>query len=88
MLERGAGLLERPSGTTDGLIAPAGWKIGLVRVEDVAIGCAVSLFVGLLFWPRGARAAMRRAMAQAYRADLDWRTGVSAEAFLAVFGQC
>ena len=25
------------------IIAPAGWQIGLIRIEDVAIGCAVSL---------------------------------------------
>ena len=48
------------------IIAPAGWQIGLLRVEDVAIGCAVSLLVGLLFWPRGARAALGRALADAY----------------------
>jgi hypothetical protein len=48
------------------IIAPAGWKIGLVRVEDVAIGGAVSLAVGLLFWPRGAGAALGRALARAY----------------------
>ena len=48
------------------MIVPAGWKIGLVRVEDVAIGCAVSLAVGLLFWPRGAGAALGRALADAY----------------------
>ena len=36
------------------IIQPAGWRIGLVRIEDVALGCAVSLVVGLLFWPRGA----------------------------------
>ncbi len=48
------------------LIAPAGWKIGLVRVEDVAIGGAVSLAVGLLLWPRGAAVALSRALAQAY----------------------
>ena len=39
------------------IIAPAGWKVGLVRIEDIAIGCAVSLVVGLLFWPRGAALA-------------------------------
>jgi len=49
------------------LIQPAGWKVGLLRVEDIAIGCAVSLLVGLLFWPRGARAALRQALADAYR---------------------
>lgn len=48
------------------LLAPAGWKIGLLRIEDVAIGGAVSLLVGLLFWPRGAAAALGRALAQAY----------------------
>jgi uncharacterized membrane protein YccC len=45
---------------------PAGWRVGLVRVEDVALGCAVSLVVGLLFWPRGAGASLRTALAEAY----------------------
>jgi hypothetical protein len=49
------------------LLVPAGWTIGLVRVEDVAIGGAVSLLVGVLFWPRGARAELGRALARAYR---------------------
>jgi hypothetical protein len=48
------------------IIQPAGWRIGLLRVEDVALGCAVSLAVGLLFWPRGAGAALRQALAEAY----------------------
>jgi uncharacterized membrane protein YccC len=48
------------------LLAPAGWRIGLVRIEDVALGSAVSLAVGLLFWPRGAAAALGVAMAEAY----------------------
>ena len=48
------------------LIAPAGWKIGVVRVEDVALGGAVSLAVGVLFWPRGAAAALGRSLARAY----------------------
>ncbi len=48
------------------IIAPAGWRVGLLRVEDIAIGCAVSLVVGFLFWPRGAAAALRIALAQAY----------------------
>jgi uncharacterized membrane protein YccC len=49
------------------LLAPAGWQIGLVRLEDVLVGTAVSLVVGVLFWPRGASAAMRTALAEAYR---------------------
>ena len=35
------------------LLAPVGWRVGVVRIEDVAIGCAVSFAVGILFWPRG-----------------------------------
>jgi uncharacterized membrane protein YccC len=48
------------------IIEPTGWKVGLTRVEDVAIGCAVSIVVGLLFWPRGATAALGRALAEAF----------------------
>ena len=48
------------------IIAPAGWRVGLTRVEDVALGCGVSLVVGLLFWPRGAAPALRKAIADAY----------------------
>jgi len=48
------------------ILVPAGWKIGLVRIEDVALGSAVSLAVGLLFWPRGAAAALGRALSEAY----------------------
>jgi hypothetical protein len=48
------------------IIAPAGWRIGLVRIEDVALGGAVSLGVGLLLWPRGAGAALGAALAGAY----------------------
>jgi uncharacterized membrane protein YccC len=48
------------------IIDPTGWKVGLTRIEDVAIGCAVSIVVGLLFWPRGATAALGRALADAF----------------------
>ena len=48
------------------IIAPAGWRVGLVRIEDVAIGFAVSLVVGLLFWPRGAARALGQELAEAY----------------------
>ncbi|HEY6313729.1 MAG TPA: FUSC family protein [Streptosporangiaceae bacterium] len=48
------------------IIQPTGWRVGLVRVEDVAIGVGVSLVVGVLFWPRGAAPALRQALAQAY----------------------
>jgi hypothetical protein len=48
------------------IIQPVGWRLGIVRVEDVAIGCAVSLGVGLLFWPRGAAAALGTSLSEAY----------------------
>jgi hypothetical protein len=48
------------------IIDPAGWTIGLVRFEDITIGCAVSVGVGTLFWPRGAGAALGQAMAEAF----------------------
>ena len=47
------------------LIQPAGWRVGLVRVEDVAVGAAVSLLVGLLLWPRGATTILRGAIGAA-----------------------
>jgi uncharacterized membrane protein YccC len=48
------------------LIHPAGWRVGLVRVEDVAIGAGVSLLVGLLLWPRGATPILRSTIGAAY----------------------
>ena len=50
------------------ILVPAGWRVGLLRLEDVALGCAVSVGVGLLLWPRGAAAAFGRALCDAYRA--------------------
>jgi uncharacterized membrane protein YccC len=44
------------------LIAPAGWDVGLIRLEDVSLGFVISLGVGLLFWPRGAGAVLRRSL--------------------------
>jgi uncharacterized membrane protein YccC len=51
------------------IIAPDGWRVGLTRIEDVAIGCGVSIVVGLLFWPRGATAAFGRALSNAFVAN-------------------
>ena len=51
------------------IIDPIGWKVGLTRIEDVAMGCAVSIVVGLLFWPRGATAALGRALSDAFVAS-------------------
>jgi uncharacterized membrane protein YccC len=49
------------------IIAPIGWQVGVLRIEDVALGCAAALVAGVLFWPRGAAAALGSAYAEAYR---------------------
>ena len=55
---------------------PGGWSLILFRIEDIALGCAVSLLVGLLFWPRGASAAVGKALAEAYVASAQYLDSV------------
>ncbi len=54
------------------ILVPTGWTVGLIRVEDIAIGCAVSVVVGFLMWPRGAAAAFGRALCDAYATSSDY----------------
>jgi uncharacterized membrane protein YccC len=49
-----------------------GWRVGIVRVEDVAIGFAISLGVGIFFWPRGAATLLRKDLAAAFVAGGDY----------------
>jgi len=65
------------------LLVPAGWRVGLLRIEDVAIGCAVSLAVGIAFWPRGAATIVGDDLADAFRNGaryliqaVDWALGL------------
>ncbi|WP_431873240.1 FUSC family protein [Amycolatopsis sacchari] len=67
------------------LLAPAGWEIGVLRIEDVALGCAVSFVVGMVFWPRGASSVVADDLADALRAggaylveSVDWALGLRA----------
>jgi uncharacterized membrane protein YccC len=48
------------------LLNPIGWRVGLIRIEDIAIGCAISLVTGFLFWPRGAADVLRGSIGAAY----------------------
>jgi uncharacterized membrane protein YccC len=41
--------------------------VGLVRIEDLLVGALISLVVGILLWPRGARRELGRALANVYR---------------------
>ena len=68
------------------LIAPGGWKVGELRVEDVAIGVAVSAIVGICFWPRGATGVVAQDLADAFHSggvylvqSTAWALGVRAE---------
>jgi len=56
------------------LLVPVGWTVGLLRVQDVAIGIAVSLVVGVLFWPRGASSVVGDDLADAFRRGADYLT--------------
>jgi len=64
------------------LLVPVGWKVGLLRIQDVAIGCLVSLVIGVLFWPRGAASVVGDDLADAFRIgaaylteSVDWALG-------------
>ncbi|HEY1486486.1 MAG TPA: FUSC family protein [Micromonosporaceae bacterium] len=68
------------------IIAPTGWRIGVLRIEDVAIGALASVVAGALFWPRGAGPALGSALADGYatgaahvRAAIDYVTGRASE---------
>jgi uncharacterized membrane protein YccC len=56
------------------VLQPVGWKLGLLRVQDVAMGCAVSLVVGALFWPRGASSVVGDDLADAFRLGVAYLT--------------
>jgi len=56
------------------LLAPVGWTVGLLRIEDVAIGCGVSVAVGVLFWPRGVSAVVGDDLADAFRRGAEYLT--------------
>jgi uncharacterized membrane protein YccC len=69
------------------LLVPVGWKVGVLRIEDVALGTAVSLVVGVLLWPRGAGSVVGDDLADAFRTGgayltqaVDWVLGERAMA--------
>ncbi|HUE28790.1 MAG TPA: FUSC family protein [Solirubrobacteraceae bacterium] len=67
------------------LLVPVGWKVGVVRVEDVALGVAVSVLAGTLLWPRGVSALVGDDLADVFRwgasylsQAVDWAIGARA----------
>ncbi|MTD14789.1 hypothetical protein GIS00_12645 [Nakamurella sp. YIM 132087] len=53
------------------LLQPVGWSVGVVRIQDVALGCASGLIAGFLTWPRGAAGALDDAVRDSIRAGAD-----------------
>jgi uncharacterized membrane protein YccC len=49
------------------LLAPVGWQVGLVRIEDVGVGSAIGVVAGTLLWPRGARSDFTHSLSGLYR---------------------
>jgi uncharacterized membrane protein YccC len=72
------------------ILAPQGWVTGLVRVESVALGAAISVVVGIVFWPRGNRRALHDTTAELYRSVATYLGGalrtVTGAASLATLG--
>ncbi|MGW3852864.1 FUSC family protein, partial [Streptomyces fagopyri] len=56
------------------------WHIVLLRIQDVAVGCGVSVLMALFLWPRGATAAVHRALAEAYTDSARYLAGTMAYA--------
>ncbi len=54
------------------LLVPVGWRVGVVRIEDVALGCAVSVLAGTLLWPRGVSALVGDDLADVFRSGASY----------------
>ena len=68
------------------LVVPEGWRTGLVRLQDIAVGAAISVVVGFVLWPRGAEGVANETFAELLDTDaqrlgdaLDQVTGVAAD---------
>jgi uncharacterized membrane protein YgaE (UPF0421/DUF939 family) len=48
------------------LIAPTGWSVGLIRIQDVIIGALVGIVVSVLMWPRGVRTRVSKVIDQSF----------------------
>ncbi|MGW2781497.1 FUSC family protein [Streptomyces populi] len=49
-------------------LAPADWQLAETRLLDVLAGCTIGLVCGVLAWPAGAHAEVRRGVAEVLRA--------------------
>jgi uncharacterized membrane protein YccC len=54
------------------LIAPTGWRVGFIRLEDVVVGALVGVLVSVLLWPRGAKPWIQTALDAACSAGAEY----------------
>jgi hypothetical protein len=40
------------------LMVPTGWRLGLLRIEDITAGAVIAIVASLMLWPRGATASV------------------------------
>lgn len=50
------------------LLAPVGWAVALVRLENVLLGAAIGIVIGVAVWPQGAAPELGRTLAALVRA--------------------
>jgi uncharacterized membrane protein YccC len=50
------------------LVEPIGWEIGVIRLQDVALGAAAGVVIGLAAWPRGAAGQLAQSLGDAIEA--------------------
>ena len=48
------------------LIAPTGWSVGLIRIQDVIVGALVGIVVSVLLWPRGVRTRVSKVIDESF----------------------
>ena len=51
------------------LVEPIGWEIGITRIQDVMLGAAAGVLIGLAAWPRGAAGQLAESLADAIEAS-------------------
>jgi uncharacterized membrane protein YccC len=51
------------------LVEPIGWEIGFIRIQDVALGAAAGVLIGLAAWPRGATGQLAQSLGDAIEAS-------------------
>jgi uncharacterized membrane protein YccC len=50
------------------LVEPTGWQIGVIRIQDVFLGAAAGVLLGVAAWPRGAAGQLAQSLADAIEA--------------------